>query len=409
MPASSPPPESRFLRSTDGRVLGGVCRGLSVRLGVSVWLLRFAFGSFALLDGAGVLIYAALWLFMPLNVGGNVGESGRRADIHCALSSARIATKALPVLGAALLIGVEGNRTSEEWNVAAPFAAVAVGLAVLWRQADDYQRARWFAVRDRPGPLDVARAAVGVLVVLGGVVWLLADGSSWAQTDRALQAALAVLAGAALIVAPFLLRIVRELAVERAERIRVQERSEMAALMHDSVLQTLSLIQHKSDDPSEMARLAHAQERDLRAWLYGGQPYGGDAPAQTFAQAIKAVAAEVEDQHGVEFDVVTVGDTELDDPLRACVAATREAAVNAAKYADGAPISIYAEIDADGDRTMRIYVRDRGPGFDPEAVGEDRMGIRESIIGRTIRCGGRATVESAAGQGTEVRLELTRV
>jgi signal transduction histidine kinase len=404
--ASLPPPECRFLRSTDGRVLGGVCRGLSVRLGASVWLLRLAFGSFALLDGAGVLIYATLWLFMPLDV----TESARRAGVRSAASSARIATKALPVLGAALLIGVEGNRTSEEWNVAAPFAAVAVGLAVLWRQADDYQRARWFAVRERPGLQDVARAAIGVFVVIGGVVWLLADGSSWAQTDRALQAALAVLAGAALIVAPFLLRIVRELAVERAERIRVQERSEMAALMHDSVLQTLSLIQHKSDDPAEMARLAHAQERDLRAWLYGGQPYvGGDMPAQTFAQAVKAVAAEIEDQHGVELDVVTVGDAELDDPLRACVAATREAAVNAAKYAAGAPISIYAEIDADGDRTMRVYVRDWGPGFDPSSVGEDRMGIRESIIGRTSRCGGRATVDSVAGQGTEVRLELTRV
>lgn len=373
---------------------------------MSVWLLRLAFGSFALLDGAGVLIYAALWLFMPLDV----TESARRPGTRSALAGARIATKALPILGAALLIGVEGNRTSEEWNVAAPFAAVAAGLAVLWRQADDYQRARWFAVRDRPGLRDVARAAVGVVVVIGGVVWLLADGSSWDQTDRALQAALAVLAGAALIVAPFLLRIVRELAVERAERIRVQERSEMAALMHDSVLQTLSLIQHKSDDPAEMARLAHAQERDLRAWLYGGQSHvGGAMPAQTFAQAIKAVAAEVEDQHGVELDVVTVGDAELDDPLRACVAATREAAVNAAKYAEGAPISVYAEIDADGDRTMRIYVRDRGPGFDLAAVGEDRMGIRESIIGRTSRCGGRATVDSVAGQGTEVRLELTRV
>ena len=375
---------------------------------MSVWLLRATFAAFALLDGAGVLIYAAFWLFMPLSAADPAGRAAVQSGAPIA-SSVRIAAKALPVLGAALLIGVEGSRISEQWNVAAPFAAVAVGLAVLWRQADDYQRARWFAARERPGPRDVARAAVGVLVVIGGVVWLLADGSSWAQTDRALQAALAVLAGAALIVAPFLLRIVRELAAERAERIRVQERGEMAALMHDSVLQTLSLIQHKSDDPVEMARLAHAQERDLRAWLYGGQPdVGGAKPVQTFAQAVKAVAAEVEDQHGVELDVVTVGDAELDDPLRACVAATREAAVNAAKYADGAPISIYAEIDPDGDRAMRIYVRDRGPGFDLDAVGEDRMGIRESIIGRTSRCGGRAIVESVAGQGTEVRLELTR-
>ena len=404
---TSPPPAvrpRRLYRSADKRMIGGICRGLSLHLGVDVWLLRLLFVVLTLLDGAGVLAYAAFWLFVPLGRAPALERAPARPGVRGVLLVCL-------VLGLVLIFGVDRGQNGGQWKVVVPFAAVAAGLAVLWRQADDSQRSRWFAVRGRPRLTDFVRGAVGVLVVLGGIAGLLAGGSTWSQTSRTLLAACALLGGAVLVVLPFLLRVVRELGAERAERIRSQERAEVAALMHDSVLHTLALIQRKSGDPAEVARLARSQERDLRAWLYGDPPRGGDPARQpTFTQAVKAAAADVEDRHGVAIDVVTVGDAQLDDALRACVGAAREAAVNAAKYAGGAPISVYSEVEAEAGRAraVEVFVRDRGPGFDLEAVGEDRMGIRESIVGRMKRHGGRATIKTAPGDGTEVRLELRR-
>jgi signal transduction histidine kinase len=212
-------------------------------------------------------------------------------------------------------------------------------------------------------------------------------------------------------VLPFLLRAVRELSAERAQRIRAQERAEVAALVHDSVLQTLTLIQRKSSDSAEVARLARYQERELREQLYGGPSrLAGESGRKTFAQAVDTVAAEVEDRYGVRVEVVTVGDAELDETVNACVAAIREATVNAAKYAAGAAISLYVQTESEDGRarSVEVYVRDRGPGFDLDAVSQDRMGIRESIVGRMQRHGGQATINTAPGDGTEVRLELCR-
>jgi signal transduction histidine kinase len=226
-------------------------------------------------------------------------------------------------------------------------------------------------------------------------------------------AALVLFVGAVLMVLPFVAHVVRDLAAERAERVRAQEFAEVAAHMHDSVLHTLTLIQRGT--PADAARLARAQERELRTWLYerGSTDAGGARPA-SFAAAIKAAAAEVEDHHGVRVEVVAVGDAELDEELTGCVAAAREALVNAAKYAGQAPISVFVEVadesaSASGVPTARrveVCVRDRGPGFDLEGVGADRMGIRESIVGRMVRHGGQAVVRTAPGAGTEVRLEL---
>jgi signal transduction histidine kinase/phage shock protein PspC (stress-responsive transcriptional regulator) len=403
-PAPAPAAPRRLYRSPEKRLIGGICRGLSLHLGVDVWLLRLVFVEFTVLDGAGLLAYAAFWLFVPLGRVPPAERAAPRPGVRGVLLAC-----VLPV--AALIFGVAHGPHSGEWKTVAPFAAVAAGLAVLWRQADDTQRSRWFAARDRPGVTDFARGAVGVLIVLGGIAGLVAGGSTWTQTSRTLLASVALLGGVMLIVLPFLLRIVRELSAERAARIRSQERAEVAAMMHDSVLHTLALIQRKSADPAEVVRLARAQERDLRTWLYGDQPGRGEPGREpSFAQAVKAAAADVEDRHGAVIDVVTVGDTPLDDALRACVAAAREAAVNAAKYAGGAPISVYAEVESDGGRVrgVEVFVRDRGPGFDLEGVGEDRMGIRESIVGRMKRHGGRATIKTAPGDGTEVRLELRR-
>jgi signal transduction histidine kinase len=210
-----------------------------------------------------------------------------------------------------------------------------------------------------------------------------------------------VLVAAAVILAPWWLRLVRGLTAERSARIRSQERAEVAAHLHDSVLQTLALMQKRADDPREVASLARRQERELRAWLNGTE----GAPADSVARALEAVAAEVEEAHGVAVEVVAVGDAPLDPATEALVAAVREALVNAAKFAPDAAIAVYAEVE---DGRVQAFVRDRGPGFDPDAVPADRRGLRESVLGRMQRHGGRAIVHSAPGAGTEIELVVER-
>ena len=204
-----------------------------------------------------------------------------------------------------------------------------------------------------------------------------------------------------LILAPWWLRLVRGLTAERAERIRSQERSEVAAHLHDSVLQTLALMQKRAGDPREVANLARRQERELRAWLNGRRAEPGDS----LASSLEAAAAEVEETHRVPIDVVAVGDAPLDERGAALVAAAREALVNAAKFGDGAPVSLYAEV---GEDRTEVFVRDRGPGFELSRVPEDRRGVRESILGRMRRHGGRAAIHSSPGEGTEVELVMER-
>jgi signal transduction histidine kinase len=200
-------------------------------------------------------------------------------------------------------------------------------------------------------------------------------------------------------------QLTRSLADERRERIRADERAEVATHLHDSVLQTLTLLQKRADDPKVMAALARHQERELRRWLYGGSTGpGGEAP-RTFQAALDAMASEVEDQHLVQVQNVTVGDAPVDAPLLAMVAATREALVNAAKFSGQRTISLYAELR---EHHVEVFVRDRGDGFDPDGVAPDRKGISDSIVGRMARLGGDAHVRSTPGAGTEVRLRLDR-
>lgn len=249
--------------------------------------------------------------------------------------------------------------------------------------------------------------AGGVLAAVG-ILRLAAEGA--AALPEALGSVLLYLAGGGLVAwgAGVLRRQDAErraaeegLAVERAERIRSQERAETAAHLHDSVLQTLALIQRRSGDPAEVTALARRSERELRGWLAGGVAAAG----QHLAPALKAAAAEVEAAHHVAVDVVTVGDAALDEDLAALVSAAREAMVNAAKHAGVDRIALYAEADP---RRAEVFVRDRGRGFDPAGVADDRRGIAESIVGRVRRHGGEATVQSTPGEGTEVRLAITR-
>jgi signal transduction histidine kinase len=258
------------------------------------------------------------------------------------------------------------------------------------------------------GERDLPRAAAGFSWVVFGAALLLAVGLIvlWATgvLDAAGEVVFAVLVvtiAIGLITAPIWWGLIRRITVERAARIRSEERSEVAAHLHDSVLQTLALVQRRSGDPAEVASLARRQERELRAWLAGAE---APRPGERLADALRGAAEEIEDSHGAPVEAVVVGDAALDDRFEALVAATREALTNAAKFASGGgPIRLYAEIE---DRGARVYVDDRGPGFDPDSIPTDRRGVRESIIGRMERYGGRAEIRSEPGAGTEVQLAI---
>jgi signal transduction histidine kinase len=289
-----------------------------------------------------------------------------------------------------------------------PTVFVAAGVALVWRQADNVRRARWVEVGRRRRTLTLLRAVAGVLLVTAGVSGIFVLQGSAAHLGSVLQAALAVLVGITLLAGPYLVRMTQDLSEERLMRIRAQERAEVAAHVHDSVLHTLTLIQRNAENAAEVRRLARAQERDLRTWLYKPEGTGKDEADEptTLADAVRRNAAEVEDKHGIPIEVVVVGDCPLDERIGAQMQAAREAMVNAAKYGgEGGAVQVYAEVEG---KTVFVSVRDRGPGFDLDSIPADRMGVRESIIGRMERNGGTARLRAVPDGGTEVELEMER-
>ena len=394
-PTARPP---RLVRRADGRLLGGVAKGLAEHLRVDVTVVRLIFVVLTLAGGSGVLAYVAFWVLVPLARPGARGQRVDQAagapvghDVGFLLALGSLAAGVLLLLQIA---GLDpGNRLI--W----PFLLAALGVGVLWRQADEAQRARWMSATRSTPAATWLRTLGGAVLVAAGVVAFLGGQGRLAQAQQGLLAIGAVVAGVAVISGPYWLRMARELSTERAERIRSQERAELAAHVHDSVLHTLTLIQRNVDDPRAVTRLARAQERELRTWLY--RPVSD--PDTTLAAGLERLAAEVEDAHGVTVEVVVVGDCPLDDRLRVLLQAAREALVNAAKYAGAAPIAVYAEVES---RLVSVFVRDRGPGFDLAAVPADRHGVRDSIVGRMQRVGGSALVRARPGEGTEVQLEV---
>ncbi|CAL9303523.1 PspC domain-containing protein [Streptomyces sp. SudanB25_2051] len=410
------PPVRRLYRSADGRILGGVARGLAGHLGLPVVWVRLAFLGLLLAHGPlGVLLYATFWIAVPLGVGGRSHEprtlfettpDGRRRLRKP--DRGQVVALVVLLVGAAVFVGTV-DLGGEAGRYVWPALLVGVGVVLVWRQADNARRAQWADSDRRKRLFHLARGLAGVaLVGMGLTVFLLVRGSV-AQLGTALTAAMAVLAGMALLAGPWLIRMSQDLSEERTMRIRAQERAEVAAHVHDSVLHTLTLIQRNADDAAEVRRLARAQERELRNWLYRPEGTGKDEADEpdTLAAAVRRTAAEVEDAHGVPLEVVVVGDCPVDEGVAALMQAAREAMVNAAKYGGGGgAVTVYAE--AEGTRVF-VSVRDRGPGFDLDAVPEDRMGVRESVVGRMRRNGGTARVRTAPGEGTEVELEMDRV
>jgi signal transduction histidine kinase len=351
-----------FATSSDERVIAGVCAGIAQTLGVDPTLVRLVFALLALAGGAGVLLYLALWAW----------ADGKRIWIAAVLAF---------VSGFALL-GALGLSTRSVVGI----GLIAGGLALAWRQGGSFHP---------EAPLSyggIGLAAVGTLILLwsGG-------------TSSALLAPGAVAGALLLIGGPWVWRLAVERDVERTARIRSEERSDVAARVHDSVLQTLALIQKHAQEPRRVASLARRQERELRGWLYGDQPLGDDS--SSLLAALEAAAGDVEELHGVRVELASAGDCPVDASVNALVLAAREAMTNAAKFAGVDEIDVYAEVTDD---TVGVFVRDRGAGFDRAAVPADRRGVVESIEGRLERAGGRATIVTSPGGGTEVELHLLR-
>ncbi|WP_392424102.1 PspC domain-containing protein [Barrientosiimonas humi] len=381
-------------RPPHGRMLAGVCRGVSVHLGIPVVPLRIATFVGVVVFGAGVVVYGFLWLTMP------VGDQGV-AEEDAALIDRRSLSTRWVVLGGVLLAlaGISTLVIGSTINPSAvlPLLAIVAGLLLSWSLLDGRRRQHWLAGTDLARGESLLRVGLGAALVLGGIAVLISGGRGLGGLRDVLLATLVVLVGVTLLVAPFAIRLFEDFRREQTERIRVTEKADIAAHLHDSVLQTLALIQRRADDPAAVQRLARGQERELRQWLFADAAPAG----ATLATAVRSTTDEIEDQLGVPVDLVVTGDRPLDEHGAALVAAVREAVSNAVRHA-APPVSAYVEV---GPGETEAFVRDHGAGFDPDAVPADRLGVRESIVGRMERHGGSAEVRRRE-DGTEVVLRL---
>jgi len=364
-------------------VLGGVSAALAVHLRWPLPLTRLALVGLTGAGGAGPLLYLWLWALTPLEA----AETDDPAEVRRATPVAALLA-ALAGL-AALAVAIASIAGSDRIVTAALVSTtLCSGGAVAWSLGLD----RHDPSRSRAYGLWVRSLSTAFLLVAGA-------GALFGRPS-ALNAVLGVgvvVLGVAVLVAPRVVSLWSDLMRERATRVRQEQRAEIAAHLHDSVLQTLALIQNRAGASSEVARIARAQERELRDWLFERDiPVADDLSAE-----LHTIAAAIELDYAVRIEVVAAGESVGGIP--SLVAAAREAMLNAARHAGG-EVSVYLETSASA---IDVFVRDRGPGVDLEALGADRLGIRESIIGRMTRAGGTATVRrGAGGEGTEVHLHL---
>ncbi len=378
---NSSPAYQKYWRRRDGAVVAGVANGLGAYFGVDVAWVRVAFVLFSPLGGIGPLTYAFLWIASKSIDLADPPPSRLSRFFSILLVIAALAAGSYPFVS---LISV---------GLAVSLAVIAVGAVITWLAYDRFEKKSSLVV-----------IIIGAMLVLSGV---LLAAMQWEYQQRVFGAAvgsvLLTIAGIGALVIPFGFRVMERLHAQREEKLLADERAEIAARLHDSVLQTLALIQKRADNPDEVARLARSQERELRQWLFD------PIPDLTVFAALQRASGEVEDIFGIRIAPVTVGeDLPLTDNRQACVLAAREAMVNAAKHAGGVGIDVYAET-FDG---LVIYVRDRGPGFDIDAIPEGRHGVQDSIIGRVTRAGGTVSIVShgpghdSISSGTEVEITL---
>ena len=404
----------RSTRPLNAAWLGGVCAGLADHLRWSPLVLRVLFVVLAATGGVGMALYLVLWLVMPRSTVQAQApgiEAATRTGMRQAAAGLRPVdygvAGALALLGVGLLWIFQTSAWALDPLLFTAGVLAAGGLALIWWQADQAstREVRRSGLRRWLAPLvahrsTIAAIALGLLALGAAIGLVVIRQQNLGEVGRLLLVLGLAVAGIGLAGLPWVLRVRHALAQARDDKLLADAHADMAAHLHDSVLQTLALIQRQAQDPRAVTRLARRQERDLRQWLYGET-----TDESSFTRALAVVAEDVEADHGIDIDLVTVGDCEVTGEVTAVVRAAREAMVNAARHSGVARVDVYAEVDSE---QLSVYIRDRGAGFDLAGVETDRMGVRGSIIERVKRAGGRAIIRSSPGDGTEVRLELPR-
>lgn len=392
-----------LMRHRADRPVSGVAAGAARHLGLSPRTARAGFAVLALAGGAGLALYVWLWLLMP-EEGADGAPTGEAPSLRGRAPEVleRVREGGWPVLLAAVVLGVgvitiaDGLGLAVDWALVGPMAVLVIGLGLAWMQLD-------LAGGPPAGRVGrVVRLALGTALVLLAVLAIVLGGVTSGDLWLGLLVAVALIAGVAMVAMPYALSWLRRRDAERTAFAVQAQRAEIAAHLHDSVLQSLALIQRRAHDPEAVARAARAQERELRRFLALDDRGGHDSLAAT----LREHAAAVEDAHGRRVEVVAVGEAS-GAWLEPLTAAAREAMLNAARHAGDAQVFAEVAEDDDGRTVAEVFVRDRGPGFDPGAVPADRLGVRESVVGRMERAGGAARIRSGPG-GTEVHLTLTR-
>lgn len=399
-----------YLRARRGSVtrpspwVAGVCSGAAYHLSIPVWAVRTITGLAALLGGSGVLLYVWLWVTIPKEgTAKAVKDLSERAPDGIPLKKPLAETKeatppvsmqlvlaGISALGLAAVLAFGPALSGIPWTTILWWLLVIGGLILVWSQAP------------RLSGLELNQAlgfiVLGVLLMALGSVRLLVDYDLVPVLSLGFIIGLIILLGLLLALAPIGIKLLRDLTVAKTSEAREAERADIAAHLHDSVLQTLTLIRAGADDSTRVRSLALTQERELRAWLYTGHTEAEDS----VAQALQVQASAVESIYGVAVEVVAVGDTIPGPAELAAVAAAGEAMTNAAKHG-APPISVFQEVAGTG---MQIYVKDSGDGFDPTQIPDDRHGYRHSIVGRVERVGGKVSVRNRGG--TEVSIWVPR-
>jgi signal transduction histidine kinase len=369
------------------RWVGGVAAAVATEVGVQPIVIRACFVVLATVGGWGLVLYAIGWAILAI---ANPSQQAEYRPLAKAQTPAhRNAAIGMIMLGLVLFLlrATPAIFSGVVW----PVGFIMTGMLIAWTRSDE------------GGNTAVVRVVAGLGFAIGGFLAFAALQVSFADAIVSLVFGLAIVGGIILVAAPSVVRMGRDLDNERQERIRSDERARISAHIHDSVLQTLTLIQQHGEDPARTRQLARRQERELRNWLYGT---ASDTPTGLrLGPALEFAASTVEDRFDVSIAVVAVGDTDDLAPadLDALIAASREAMSNAAQHSGALRIDVYAERR---DGIAEVFVRDTGQGFDLESINTDRHGVANSILDRMERAGGTAAIHSEVGHGTEVELTL---
>ncbi|MGH3732817.1 MAG: ATP-binding protein [Acidimicrobiales bacterium] len=400
-------PVRPYRRGVENAILGGVCGGLAIRLGVKERVVRIVFCLLALVSGVGLLLYMILWLSVA-RVDESQSIAQRLVGRHRKLSSVAIAIVAI----VAIFFFLYRLGLPELGVYSWPIFLTLLGAICVWRGASPEETAQLGELAKSAPFIGAAaskkrwsfwlRLVLGLIFIVFGLRILSHLGGPWGFATPAFLGTLVLIGGVMILLAPWWLATLSDLSGERRERVRVEERANVAAHLHDSVLQTLTLIERTAGDEAAVIRLARTQERELRQWLFSPD---GTPDTSSFLGDLRALEDEIESDYGVRVELVVVGDCVSDERVTALVAAGREAAINAARWSGAALISIYAEVE---ESALSLYVRDQGSGFDLDTVPNDRQGIALSIRQRMAQRGGRVTLKSTFGVGTEVELTMPR-